>query len=97
MYERLLALRRDSEINAVWAKGLCIPGFDPAVWRRDTFGSLMKRSEYGNCCEYGWEIDHIRPTSMLGADTLFNKQPLNWKNNRKKSDNTISGMLGGII
>ncbi len=79
------------EINSVWAKGKPVPFFDPAIWRQDSFGSLMKRSDYGDCSSiYGWEIDHVQPMSLLGSDTLDNKQPLNWKNNRSKSDKGLS-------
>lgn len=37
--------------------------------------------------EYGWEIDHIKPSSLGGSDGLYNLQPLQWENNRSKSDN----------
>ncbi len=71
----------------VWAKGRPIQGYDPVLWRRDSCGRAMKYTEHGNTSsEYGWEIDHIYPTSLGGADTLDNLQPLNWKNNRRKGD-----------
>jgi 5-methylcytosine-specific restriction endonuclease McrA len=47
----------------------------------------MQRYAYGTETEYGWEIDHIRPVSDGGADDLENLQPLQWENNRYKSDN----------
>jgi hypothetical protein len=85
-------LRKD----AVWAKGRIIPNYDPAIWRWDSNGGVMRYSEYGQTTEYGWEIDHIDPN---GSDDLANLQPLNWLNNRRKSDKTPSIFdlfIGGI-
>lgn len=78
----------ESTVNAVWQKGQIIFGQDPNNYRRDTCGALMKKSEYGNTNSvYGWEIDHIKPSSLGGSDGLYNLQPLQWENNRSKSDN----------
>lgn len=74
----------------VWAKGRIIPGWDPAEWRSDCYGGVMHFSEYGQTTEHGWEIDHIDPN---GADSIWNLQPLNWLNNRRKSDKP-PGILG---
>ncbi|MFN9492952.1 MAG: HNH endonuclease signature motif containing protein [Sphingobacteriales bacterium] len=49
---------------------------------------MIKRSDYGNTnSRYGWEVDHIKPVSKDGKDDLQNLQPLQWENNRYKSDN----------
>ena len=72
-----------SRSDAVWQKGQIIPGRDPAEWRMDIFGSWMRYSERGNLGAFGWEEDHIDPN---GPDELWNLQPLNWLNNRRKSD-----------
>jgi hypothetical protein len=94
----LESFRRQREIDAVWAKGIPVPYFDPAMWRRDSLGALMKRSDYGDCSKvFGWEIDHVWPTSLLGIDTLDNKQPLQWQNNRSKSDKGLSGLYGSVL
>ena len=37
--------------------------------------------------KYGWKIDHIKPVAKGGTDDLNNLQPLQWANNRHKSDN----------
>jgi len=72
---------------AVWQKGRVIPEFDPKVWRHDSLGSVMNYSEHGNInSKHGWEIDHIKPTSKGGLNTIDNIQPLQWENNRTKSD-----------
>ena len=60
---------------------------DPKIWRSDKYGSLMKYEEHGNTLSiHGWEIDHIRPEAKGGESNINNFQPLQWKNNREKSD-----------
>jgi 5-methylcytosine-specific restriction endonuclease McrA len=78
----------DDVIRAVWQKGRIDSRYDPNMWRFDTYGSWMKWSDYGNRnSKFGWEIDHIVPTSKGGNDDLSNLQPLQWENNLRKSDN----------
>jgi 5-methylcytosine-specific restriction endonuclease McrA len=71
----------------VWLRGRKIPNHDPNVWRRDICGTVMKYSDHGNTdLKNGWEIDHIKPLAIGGADTTNNLQPLQWENTRKKGD-----------
>ncbi len=47
----------------------------------------MNRKSYGKPTDplsYAWEIDHIDPN---GNDEITNLQPLQWENNRHKSNN----------
>jgi len=75
-------------IAAVWTKGQIVPGVDPTVSRKDSCGAWINYSEYGVTTENGsgWEIDHIRPVAQGGNDNIENLQPLQWENNRHKSD-----------
>jgi 5-methylcytosine-specific restriction endonuclease McrA len=73
---------------AVWLNAEPVEGRDSRLWRRDPCGALMRWRDYANCkSRYGWEVDHIVPVAMGGADNLDNLQALHWKNNRKKGDN----------
>jgi hypothetical protein len=76
-----------SQKNQVWEKGRVVFGYDAREWRMDSQESWMRYSEYGQTTMYGWEIDHILPN---GPDELWNLQPLFWRNNRRKSDNSPS-------
>jgi 5-methylcytosine-specific restriction endonuclease McrA len=75
-------------VAAVWRKASIITGSDPE-FRTDACGALIRRSEYGELGDHGWEIDHILPVSKNGPDQLFNLQPLHWLNNRAKGDHTV--------
>lgn len=72
----------------VWNKAQIVTGYDSTIIRKDHCGALINWNQYGKTTKNGngWEIDHIRPVSNDGSDDLFNLQPLQWQNNRKKGD-----------
>lgn len=75
-------------VEAVWKKGIIIPGADPNKRRKDSCGAIIDLDQYGVTIDKGngWEIDHINPVSNGGKDQLSNYQPLQWQNNRAKGD-----------
>jgi hypothetical protein len=74
----------EATIEAVWRKGSPEPNY--LSFRKNTCGASMQRNKYGKEVQFGWEIDHIKPESKGGTNDLSNLRPLQWENNRTKSD-----------
>lgn len=77
---------------AAWLRGRVIPNLDPEgkEYRFDDNGNLIQFSQYGNRnSPFGWEIDHIYPTSLGGLNNSLNVRPLHWRDNASHG-----GLLG---
>ena len=75
-------------VNSVWEKANVIPdpNIDSQRYRMDRYGNQIYRSSYGLRGTQSWEIDHKRPVAQYGTDHIDNLQPLQWKENRIKSN-----------
>lgn len=77
----------DDIIDAVWEKASAIQGFDKDKFRRDCCGAIIAKDKYGDIeSSFGWQIDHVYPTSKGGTDELENLRAMQWQNNVSKSD-----------
>lgn len=81
----------EAMIQKVWEKAGIAPGKDPALYRVDKCGALIKRDMYRKTesCSMGWEINPIKPLSLGGTHDLANLQALQWENNLHKKNNEI--------
>lgn len=77
----------DELLEKVWDKTEKVDDRNPEIWRKDFAGAWIRRDQYGVCSKYGWVVDHIKPKSLGGDDTLDNLQALHWRNNVSKSNN----------
>lgn len=73
-----------------WNKARPYGNLDPAQYRIDECGALMRFDDYGNRdSDYGWEIDHIVPVSRGGTNELSNLRALQWDNNATRGDGKL--------
>lgn len=54
-------------IVSVWNKAQVDPRYDASRYRKDAYGWFIAFEEYGQTSDYGWEIDHITPSSKGGV------------------------------
>jgi len=79
----------NEQIRKVWEKAKPVRGKDPAQYRQDPYGNLMRFSSYGKDTKLGWGIDHIKPISKGGSDAIRNLQALSTRVNREKGDSLV--------
>lgn len=81
----------EQDIQKVWEKGTVVSSNYANEWRKDQCTAWINRKNYGDRnSRYGWEIDHIVPTSSGGSDSLSNLRPLHWKNNAEKQEGRLT-------
>ncbi|MBE6462194.1 MAG: HNH endonuclease [Alphaproteobacteria bacterium] len=78
-----------SIISKVWSKAATVRGKNPNLYRRDPYNNIMYKPSYGKASEMGWEIDHIKPVSRGGSDSIYNLQALNTSINRSKGNSLV--------
>ncbi|MFH0762245.1 MAG: HNH endonuclease [Bacteroidota bacterium] len=74
------------DINDAWGKGHPIKGKNPDLYRKDDLGNEIYKPSYGKKGEKSWGIDHKKPLDKGGSDSLKNLRPLQWEENREKSN-----------
>lgn len=86
-YEYIDSLQDPNVIQAIWEKGIIVEGYNASLYRKDAAGAWIARDAFGDISrDLGWEIDHVYPESLGGDNRFVNLRPMNWKNNRSKSD-----------
>jgi len=75
--------------DKVWNLAKPIKNKDPSKFRKDPYGDQICKNSYGKRTEQGWEIDHIKPQSKGGSNTIRNLQALKSTTNNKKSDSLV--------
>ncbi len=75
--------------DKVWELASPIKGKDSTMYRKDPYGNTLYYNSYGNTSEMGWQIDHIKPQSRGGSDTLRNLQALQTTVNNSKSNSLV--------
>ena len=76
----------DKELETIWQKAIVQEGNLDNTWRQDFAGAWIKKDEYGKDSKYGWEVDHLKPVSKGGSNSISNLVPIHWMNNRTKAD-----------
>lgn len=67
-------------IEAVWRKALEIPGLPATIWRRDRYGTTIRRFDYGRTdSDFGWVVTRVPASCGIGMATE-RFQPLQWRN-----------------
>ena len=75
-------------VGKVWRKCQKIPGL--TLYRYDCLGKVICHDMYGCDDEGGWNIHHIIPISLDGADKLNNLVALNSHDNKSFGNKVLT-------
>ncbi len=75
--------------DKVWSLASKVPNKDPNLYRKDPYGNEMYKHSHGKATNMGWDIDHIKPQSRGGSDSIGNLQCLNASINRSKGNTLV--------
>lgn len=78
-----------STADKVFNSADSVKGKDKNLYRKDPYGNIMYRHSQGKSSSMGWEVDHIKPKSRGGSDTIRNLQALNSSLNRSKGNSLV--------
>ena len=82
----------DKEKRVIFNKAKVIRGKNAKTHRKDSYNNVIYIGSYGKSSRMGWEIDHIKPRSRGGPDSIGNLQPLRTETNRKLGNKLKKGL-----
>ena len=66
-----------------------VKGKDPKLYRKDPYGNTMYKYSHGKSTSLGWDVDHIKPKSKGGSNSIRNLQALHSSINRSKGNTLV--------
>ena len=75
--------------SKVFEKAKLVRGKDPKLYRQDPYGNIMYKHSHGKATRGGWDVDHIKPKSRGGSNSIVNLQALNASTNRRKGNTLV--------
>jgi 5-methylcytosine-specific restriction endonuclease McrA len=76
----------DNKLDKIWNRAPKVRGKNPNTHRRDSAGHEIYKPSYGKTSSMGWEVDHKKPRSKGGTNSIRNLEPRHWKSNRRKGN-----------
>lgn len=70
----------------VWNKCESVENLSAKEFRKDIYGNIIKKDQYGKRNKLGWTIDHIQPLARGGSRDPDNLQALQHEENTAKGN-----------